>query len=78
MPPLQEHLAEYATALRGHVTKLYVARQWDERSEEQEAAVFSQPVVQGLVFSSFRFDNPGPLARGDWVIGPDPNDSHRG
>ena len=70
MPPLREHLAEYTTALQAHSTKLYVARQWDERSEEEEEEILSQPVVQGLAFSSFRFDNPGPLARGDWVISP--------
>ena len=71
MPPLQEHAATYARALQGGATRLYVARQWDERSESEEAALLSEPGVAGLPFSAFRFDNPGPLARGNWHIGPD-------
>ncbi len=39
--------------------------QWDERSDE-EAKLLSQATVKGLVFSSFRFDNPEAIARGDW------------
>ena len=70
MPPLYEHLGAYAMALRKHGTDLYVARQWAWLSKQEEAALLSQPGVQGLVFSSFRFDNPRPLARGNWVIAP--------
>ena len=76
MPPLDEDLASYAKVRDGHATRLYVARQWDERSDADEAALLSKPGEAGLVFSAFRFDNPGPLARGDWSIGPDSDDEH--
>lgn len=67
LPPLLDHLSEvYAPVVADHAVNLYVARQWDERSPAEEAALLGQPAVSGLVFSSFRFDNPGPLARGDW------------
>jgi hypothetical protein len=81
LPPLREHLAStYAPifAPRPSATsaeereaaspgaRLYVARQWDERDEAEEAALLAQPGVAGLVFSSFRHDNPGPVARADW------------
>jgi hypothetical protein len=67
MPSLPEHLSsDYEPVFKDQPTNLYVARQWDERSEYEEKELLSQPVVKGLVFSSFRFDNPGPVARGDW------------
>jgi hypothetical protein len=67
MPPLLEHLSSgYESVIEGRPVDLYVARQWDERSEVEEKDLLAQPVVKGLVFSSFRFDNPGPVARGDW------------
>ena len=71
MPPIGEHMAQYAQALEPHGTELYVARQWDERSYDEEAALTGHQGVSGLVFSSFRHDNPGPIARGDWNIKPD-------
>lgn len=74
MPELRERLATYAAAMKGHDTNLYVARQWDERSESEEADLLAQPGVSGLAFSAFRFDNPVALARGNWVIGPDTDD----
>jgi len=67
MPPLLDHLSsEYELVFRDRPVDLYVARQWNERSEIEEKKLYSHPVVNGLVFSSFRFDNPGPLTRGDW------------
>ena len=36
-----------------------------ERSKTEEA-LLSGTGVNGLVFSSFRFDNPKAVARGDW------------
>ena len=66
LPSLTEHITSiYAPAFDGHATDLYVARQWDERSDE-EAKLLSQATVKGLVFSSFRLDNPEAIARGDW------------
>ena len=67
MPPLLDHLSpEYELVFRDRPVDLYVARQWNERSEIEEKQLYSHPVVKGLVLSSFRFDNPGPLTRGDW------------
>jgi hypothetical protein len=67
LPTLPDHLSKsYAPVLAGHAMRLYVARQWDERSPSEEEVLLAHPAVSGLVFSSFRFDNPGPLARGDW------------
>ena len=67
LPTLQDHIHEtYAPAFKGRKTALLVARQWDERDEAEESALLSQPVVAGLVYSTFRHDNPGPVARGDW------------
>ena len=67
MPPMLEHLTNtYAPVFADYPVDLYVARQWDERPEAEESRLLSHPAVKGLVFSSFRFDNPGPVARGDW------------
>jgi hypothetical protein len=67
MQPLAEDLGStYWPVLRGKRAKLYVARQWQERSEATERALVAHPVVAGLVFSSFRHDNAGPVSRGDW------------
>ena len=71
MPPLVEHIGEYNDFMKDHDTRLYLARQWKERSESEEAELLTTPGVEGLAFSAFRFDNPGPLARDNWVIGPD-------
>ena len=67
MPPLLDHLnSDYGAAFKDQPVDLYVARQWEERSEVEERELLSHPVVKGLVCSSFRFDNPGPVARGNW------------
>ncbi len=47
-------------------TKLYLARQWKKRSPEIEQSLLEHPAVDGLVFSSFRHDNPAPIRRNDW------------
>lgn len=67
MPPLLDHLnSDYEPVLRDQWVDLYVARQWDARSEGEEKDILAQPAVKGLVFSSFRFDNPGTVSRWDW------------
>jgi hypothetical protein len=67
MPPLSDHLgSSYEAVFKNQPAGLYVARQWDERSEVGEKELLSHPVVDGLVYSSFRFDNPAPVSRGDW------------
>lgn len=67
LPPQVDHVSStYGPAFADGPVELYVARQWDPRSEAEEAALLAQSAVRGLVLSSFRFDNPGPVARGDW------------
>jgi hypothetical protein len=67
MPSLLDHLSsDYEPVFKDQPVGLYMARQWDQRSEVEEKQLNSHPVVEGLVFSSFRFDNPGPVSRGDW------------
>jgi hypothetical protein len=67
LPALTTHLRiTYAPIICDSRTSLYVARQWSERSAIEEREVAAIPGVSGLVFSSFRHDNPGPIARGDW------------
>ena len=71
MPALGEQLTDdYGPALEGKSTGLYVARQWSERSVEEEEALLTHPAVSGLVFSSFRFDNAERILghSGDWRI----------
>ena len=68
MPSLAEDLdRNYKPALTKGNTRLYVARQWDEPSEKEESFLLSHPAVAGLVFSSFRFDNPVPVTRNSWI-----------
>jgi hypothetical protein len=69
LPPLLEQISEsYSPVIsRDGRTRLFVARQWDHRSEKEERTLLDHPAVSGLVFSSFRFDNPDALARGNWV-----------
>jgi hypothetical protein len=70
MPPLADHLRhEYGPAVEGSGTQLFVARQWCERSDANEQELRAIPGVSGLVFSSFRHDNPAAIARGDWRAG---------
>ncbi len=57
---------EYGPALEGGTTALYVARQWTPRSAADEAGLAAHPSVSGLVFSTFRHDNPAAIARDDW------------
>ena len=47
-------------------TKLYLAGQWKQRSPAKEQSLLDHPAVDGMVFSSFRHDNPGPIRRNDW------------
>lgn len=67
LPPLEAHLRDvYAPALRDTGVKLFVARQWDPRDPATEGRLLEIAGVDGLVFSSFRHDNPRAIARGDW------------
>ena len=68
MNSLEEDLVRtYGPVLDGKNAKLYVARQWRKRSEIKEKDLLQQPIVQGLVFSSFRHDNSGPISRNNWI-----------
>jgi hypothetical protein len=57
----------YGPVLNQKNTKLYVARQWQERSETKEKELLKLPSVAGMVFSSFRHDNSGPVRRNNWT-----------
>jgi len=64
---LLQHIDKsYFPYIKESNVKLYVARQWSERSPKQESEILNHPAVAGLVFSSFRLDNSEPIARGDW------------
>jgi hypothetical protein len=68
MKLLEEDIVNtYAPVFDGKSTKLYIARQWKERSESNEKELCGLPGVDGLVFSSFRHDNPGPIKRNNWI-----------
>jgi hypothetical protein len=68
MNVLEEDIVKtYAPVLDGKKTKLYVARQWQERSETKEKELLKLPSVAGMVFSSFRHDNSGPVRRNNWT-----------
>jgi hypothetical protein len=70
LPPLTAHLAsDYARVVSAGRTRLFVARQWKERSADEERALLAIPGVEGLVFSTFRHDNPEAVRRGDWTAG---------
>jgi hypothetical protein len=65
--PLERDLEEtYAPVLTGSAARLYAARQWDAPDEETERRLLSLDGVSGMVFSSFRYDNPGAVRRGDF------------
>jgi len=65
---LEEDIVKtYAPVFNGENTKLYVARQWQERSKTKEKELSKLSGVAGLVFSSFRHDNPGPIRRNNWT-----------
>jgi hypothetical protein len=65
---LEEDIVKtYAPVFNRKNTKLYVARQWQQRSEKKEKELLQIPNVEGLVFSSFRHDNPVPIRRNNWT-----------
>jgi hypothetical protein len=59
----------YEPVLKGSHTKLFLARQWHKRSVVDERRLLATDGVSGLVFSSFRHDNPRAIRRGDWRAG---------
>jgi hypothetical protein len=70
LPPLVEHVATtYAPLVTESHVELFVARQWSERSPDVEACLSSTAGVTGLVFGSFRHDNPEAVRRNDWRAG---------
>ena len=67
MDSLKEGIVKtYAPVFEEKNATLYVARQWKERSESNEKELSGLQGVEGLVFSSFRHDNPGPIKRNKW------------
>jgi len=67
MPALRDDLrSSYGPVLKGKAARLFVARQWQPRNPAEEQSLLRMRSVSGLVFSSFRHDNPGPVRRSDW------------
>ena len=67
LPSLQSMLRDdYGPVVERTGVDLYVARQWRPRCHEEETELRDHAEVAGLVFSTFRHDNPGPVARGDF------------
>jgi hypothetical protein len=65
--PLKTDLeTTYAPVVSGSAAKLYVARQWHAPDLEEEEALLATPGVSGLAFSTFRYDNPAAIHRGDF------------
>ena len=58
----------YGPVFDGESATLYVARQWHKRSEAKEKELLRLSGVEGLVFSSFRHDNPEPIRRNNWFL----------
>jgi hypothetical protein len=70
LPVLTEHLTTtYAPVVAESRAELFLARQWCERSLDVEACLRATPGVTGLVFGSFRHDNPDAVRRNDWRAG---------
>lgn len=69
MPVLDEQIENtYAPVLKNKKANLYIARQWNERNELEENNLTQNKNVSGLVFSSFRHDNPQVVARNKWKV----------
>ena len=67
MPPLKDQLDEvYQPIISKYAQNLFIARQWQKRNPNQENELRSHPSVTGLVYSTFRFDNPQAIEKGDW------------
>ncbi|MBW2409740.1 MAG: hypothetical protein JRF72_08070 [Deltaproteobacteria bacterium] len=68
MNSLEKDLEQvYLPVLEKSPVGLFIARQWHTRSAGEEKTLLEFPGVQGLVFSSFRHDNPGAIERNDWT-----------
>ena len=71
LPPLVEHLAEtYASGARRQRRASCSWRGSGASARPRiEASLCATPGVTGLVFGSFRHDNPEAVRRGDWRAG---------
>ncbi|MBF0104695.1 MAG: hypothetical protein HQM16_05150 [Deltaproteobacteria bacterium] len=59
---------QYVPLIKHTTSKLYVATQWSLKSFDNLQKLKVPNNVAGLVFSSFRFDNPKALKRGNWRV----------
>jgi hypothetical protein len=67
LPPLAEHIRrDYSPVMLAAGVPLFIACQWDPRDPVRERQLLALPGVTGLVFSSFRHDNPAAVKRNDW------------
>ena len=49
-------------------TKLYISRQWDERSINEDVRLLQLLGVIGLIYSAFKHDNPEVVLKNDWRV----------
>lgn len=69
LPSLIEHIeSSYSPLFQNRPVDLYIARQWDKRERLEEKKIIDLRSIKGLVFSSFRHDNPDAVERNDWRI----------
>ena len=67
LPPLEAMLRDdYGPVAEQTGIDLFVARQWSPRCDMEEPALLGHPGVSGLAYSTFRHDNPGAIAKGDF------------
>jgi hypothetical protein len=67
LKPLEVDIKEtYLPVFKQSRCKLVIARQWVEPDEREEDILLSLG-VHGMVFSTFRFDNPEVIKKGDFI-----------
>ncbi|TDD96416.1 hypothetical protein [Actinomadura rubrisoli] len=67
-PPLDKDLAGRWAAVAEGGRELYLARQWHDFDREENDRLSGLPGVGGLVFSSFRYDNPDVVRWDVWAM----------
>jgi hypothetical protein len=53
--------------VKEHQARLYIARQWVDVDLRDNKLLGGEPGVAGLVYSTFRFDNPAAVQRGNFI-----------
>lgn len=68
-PPLVDDVEQrWSPVIEETDASLYLARMWSEFDADEQQRLTALPGVDGLVFSSFRYDNPAIAARNLWAM----------